>query len=67
MTLGFEGLLQPGDRAPDFTLSSVQTDGSVSLADYRNGKGLLLGLFRGLSTARSAGARSRKWRRAPRS
>ena len=48
MTLGFEGLLQPGDRAPDFTLSSVQTDGSVSLADYRNGKGLFLGLFRGL-------------------
>jgi thiol-disulfide isomerase/thioredoxin len=48
MTPGFEGLLQPGNRAPDFTLLSVQTDRRVSLADYRNGKGLFLGLFRGL-------------------
>jgi peroxiredoxin len=48
MTLAFEGLLQPGDRAPDFTLSAVQTDGIVSLSDYRNGRGLFLGLFRGL-------------------
>ena len=48
MNPGFEGLLQPGDRAPDFTLSSVQTDGIVSLSDYRNGRGLFLGLFRGL-------------------
>ena len=48
MNPGFEGLLQPGDRAPDFTLAAVQTDGIVSLSDYRNGRGLFLGLFRGL-------------------
>jgi peroxiredoxin len=48
MTPGFEGILQPGDRAPEFRLSSVQTDGTVSLSDYRNSKGLFLGLFRGL-------------------
>jgi peroxiredoxin len=40
--------LQPGDPAPDFTLSTVQADGTVSLANYRGKSGLLLGLFRGL-------------------
>jgi peroxiredoxin len=48
MTTGFKGLLQAGDRAPEFMLPAVQTDGVVSLSDYRGGKGLFLGLFRGL-------------------
>ena len=48
MASGFEGLLQPGDRAPDFRLSTVQSDGTVSLTDYRDRRGLFLGLFRGL-------------------
>lgn len=40
--------LQPGDVAPDFSLSTVQTDGTVSLSHYRGKSGLFLGLFRGL-------------------
>jgi peroxiredoxin len=38
--------LQPGDRAPEFTLPAADREGSLSLADYR-GRPLLLGLFRG--------------------
>ena len=39
--------LQPGDRAPDFTLPAADREGTVSLADYRGRIPLLLGLFRG--------------------
>lgn len=39
--------LQPGDRAPDFTLPAADREGTVSLADYRGRTPLLLGLFRG--------------------
>ena len=47
--VGFPGLLQPRrDLAPDFMLSMVQADAAVSLSDYRNRKGLFLGLFSGL-------------------
>jgi len=40
--------LKPGDPAPDFMLSMVQADRTVSLSDYRSKTGLLLGLFSGL-------------------
>ncbi len=41
-------LVQPGERAPDFTLPAVNRDGPVSLASYRGKTGVLVGLFRGL-------------------
>jgi peroxiredoxin len=47
MTPGFDAPLQHGDRAPDFSVPSVQEDRTISLADYR-GRALLLGLFPGL-------------------
>jgi len=40
--------LQAGDPAPAFVLQSVQTDGTVSLSDYRGESPLFLALFRGL-------------------
>ena len=40
--------VQPGEFAPDFTLPSVDRDGTVSLDDYRRKHALLLCLFRGL-------------------
>ncbi len=40
--------LQPGDRAPEFTLPAGDREGTVSLADYRGRTPLLLGLFRGV-------------------
>ncbi len=40
--------LQPGDRAPEFTLPMVDRDGTVALADFRGRTPLLLGLFRGI-------------------
>lgn len=40
--------LQPGDRAPDITLPSVEREGSVSLSDFRGRNPVLLALFRGL-------------------
>ena len=40
--------LQPGERAPEFTLPAIHRDGTVSLADYREQAPLLLALFRGL-------------------
>ncbi len=40
--------LQPGDRAPDFTLPAANREGSVSLADYRGKQAALIGLYRGL-------------------
>ncbi len=39
--------LQPGERAPEFTLPAADHEGSVTLADYRGRAPLLLGLFRG--------------------
>jgi len=48
MTQASQRPLQPGDVAPDFTLSTVQADCTVSLSDYRGRSGLFLGLFRGL-------------------
>lgn len=57
--------LQPGERAPEFTLPRVSPEGSVSLADYR-GKPLLLAIFIGLwcpfcrrSIAQLGGARDK--------
>jgi len=38
--------LQPGDRAPEFTLPAADHEGTVALADYRGRTPLLLGLFR---------------------
>jgi peroxiredoxin len=38
--------LQPGERAPDFTLPTVPEEGVVSLADYRGRSWLLLVLLR---------------------
>ena len=40
--------MPPGTRAPEFTLPAADTDGTVSLADYRGRSALLLALFRGL-------------------
>ena len=40
--------LRPGDPAPDFVLSTVNREGQVALADYRDRSPLLIGLFRGL-------------------
>jgi peroxiredoxin len=43
-----EPSLQPGDRAPDFTLPAIEREGTVSLADYRGKSPVLIGVFRGL-------------------
>lgn len=40
--------VQPGERAPDFSLPAVHREGAVSLADYRGKNALLLAVFRGL-------------------
>lgn len=40
--------LQPGERAPDFTLPGVEREGTVSLSDYRGKTPLLLAVFRGV-------------------
>ncbi len=40
--------LQPGDRAPDFTLPAINREGSVSLGDFCGKQAVFLGLFRGL-------------------
>jgi peroxiredoxin len=42
------GPLQPGDRAPAFSLPAVNRDGLVSLGDYRGERSVLVALFRGL-------------------
>ena len=39
---------RPGDTAPDFRLPAVNRPGTVSLADFKDKNGLLLGLYRGL-------------------
>lgn len=43
--------MHPGEPAPDFTLPSVDRDGTVSLADYRGKTPVLLGMMRGLYCA----------------
>ena len=40
--------LQPGERAPDFTLPAADREGTVSLAEYCDRGPVLLALFRGL-------------------
>lgn len=50
-TLGCGRPLEIGVPAPDFTLTMVETDRPVSLADYRGRTPLLLGLYRGLYCA----------------
>ena len=40
--------VQPGEPAPDFTVSAVHREGTVSLADYRGRSPLFLALYRGL-------------------
>jgi peroxiredoxin len=40
--------IQPGHRAPDFTVAAVNEERMISLADYRGRSPLLLGLFNGL-------------------
>ncbi len=40
--------VQPGERAPDFTVPAAHGDGLFSLADYRGRSPVLLALFRGL-------------------
>ena len=40
--------LQPGERAPDFTLPAVEREGTVSLSDYRGKSPVLLAVFRGV-------------------
>jgi|SRR5262249_42689990 len=40
--------VQPGERAPEFTLPMASGDGSVSLAQYRGKSPVYLALFRGL-------------------
>jgi peroxiredoxin len=40
--------VQLGERAPDFTLPTVEREGTVSLTDYRGRSPLLLALFRGV-------------------
>jgi len=40
--------IQPGDRAPGFSLPAINREGVVSLDEYRGKQPLLVGLFRGL-------------------
>lgn len=40
--------VQPGELAPDFALSTVEPEGTVSLADYRGKSPVLLAINRGL-------------------
>ena len=40
--------IEPGQRAPDFQVSAIHADRTISLSDYRGRAPLLLGLFPGL-------------------
>ncbi|MBI4590709.1 MAG: AhpC/TSA family protein [Candidatus Rokubacteria bacterium] len=40
--------IQPGDRAPGFSLPAINREGAVSLDEYRGKQPVLVGLFRGL-------------------
>lgn len=42
------GTLQPGDPAPDIALPAVVGEGTITLADYRGRRPVLVALFRGL-------------------
>jgi peroxiredoxin len=42
------GPVEPGMRAPDFTLPAIGREGTVSLGDYRGRSAVLLAMFRGL-------------------
>jgi hypothetical protein len=44
----FPRTLRPGDRAPNFTLPAINSEGVVSLEDYRRRSSVLVGLLRGL-------------------
>jgi peroxiredoxin len=48
MTVAPDRALRPGDAAPNFELPAVSHQGTVSLADYRGKKPVMVGLFRGL-------------------
>ncbi len=48
MTVERRQPLQPGERAPDFTLPAVEREGTVSLSDYRGKGPVLLAVFRGV-------------------
>ncbi len=48
MTVERRQPVQPGDRAPDFTLPAVEREGTVSLSDYRGKSPVLLAVFRGV-------------------
>ncbi len=48
MTATAPHVVRPGEPAPDFTLPSVERDGTVSLADYRGRSPLLIAFFRGI-------------------
>jgi hypothetical protein len=45
---GSRRAVQPGEPAPDFEVSAVHHEGTVSLADYRGKRPLFLALYRGL-------------------
>jgi peroxiredoxin len=40
--------LDCGDRAPELSLPAVNREGTVSLADFRGRRGVMIGFFRGL-------------------
>lgn len=40
--------LQPGEKAPDFSLPAVHQAGSITLSDYRGKSPVLVAIFRGL-------------------
>jgi peroxiredoxin len=48
MTHSGQTSLKSGDRAPDFLVSAIHEDRTISLGDYRGRSPLLLGLFPGL-------------------
>jgi peroxiredoxin len=48
MTMETYTPLQPGDRAPGFTLPIVNREGILSLEDFRGKSAVLVGFFRGL-------------------
>ena len=45
---GSRRAVQPGEPAPDFEVSAVHHEGTVSLANYRGKRPLFLALYRGL-------------------
>jgi peroxiredoxin len=40
--------IAPGERAPELSLPAVNREGTVSLADFRGRRGVMIGFFRGL-------------------